>query len=342
MNGHKSPVPPPGVWAPAITFFNPDTDELDLAAQTRYYKYLSQHLTGLVILGTNAETFLLTREERAALLKCAREAVGEGYPIMAGVGGHSTKQVLEFIQDAAEAKADYVLVLPCAYFGKATTAKVITNFYDEVAAKSPLPIVIYKCAHPSPHQSTHECQQENHTADQNPPSFPGVTNGIDLDSDLIASLATAHPGKIVGVKLTCASVAKITRLAASLPSTTFSIYGGQSDFLLGGLASGSAGCIAAFANVFPKTIKRIYELWVEGKQGEAMKMHRVAALAETVCKGGIAHTKFAAGSTSARSAGVEGWEGLVGPRRPYEGLGEGEREKVRGRIGEMVKIEDSL
>ncbi|KAK0281612.1 hypothetical protein LTR91_003837 [Friedmanniomyces endolithicus] len=316
MNGHKSPVPPPGVWAPAITFFNPDTDELDLAAQTRYYKYLSQHLTGLVILGTNAETFLLTREERAALLKCAREAVGEGYPIMAGVGGHSTKQVLEFIQDAAEAKADYVLVLPCAYFGKATTAKVITNFYDEVAAKSPLPIVIY--------------------------NFPGVTNGIDLDSDLIASLATAHPGKIVGVKLTCASVAKITRLAASLPSTTFSIYGGQSDFLLGGLASGSAGCIAAFANVFPKTIKRIYELWVEGKQGEAMKMHRTAALAETVCKGGIAHTKFAAGSTSARSAGVEGWEGLVGPRRPYEGLGEGEREKVRGRIGEMVKIEDSL
>ena len=89
MNGHKSSVPPAGVWAPAITFFNQDTDELDLAAQAKYYKYLSQHLTGLVSLGTNAETFLLTREERAALLRCAREAVGPEYPIMAGVGRHS-------------------------------------------------------------------------------------------------------------------------------------------------------------------------------------------------------------------------------------------------------------
>ncbi|KAK0883644.1 hypothetical protein LTR87_002652 [Friedmanniomyces endolithicus] len=335
MNGHhKSPVPPPGVWAPAITFFNPDTDELALAAQAKYYKYLSQHLTGLVILGTNAETFLLTREERAALLKCAREAVGPEYPIMAGVGGHSTKQVLEFIHDAAEAKADYVLVLPCAYFGKATTTKVITSFYDEVAAKSPLPIVIYKCATPFP--------PRNHsTANQSSSSFPGVTNGIDLDSDLIASLAQNHQN-IVGVKLTCASVAKITRLAASLSPSTFSIYGGQSDFLLGGLASGSAGCIAAFANVFPKSIKRIYDLWSEGKTGEAMKMHRTATLAETVCKGGIGNTKFAAGCTSARAAGVEGWEGLVGPRAPYEGLGEGAKKEVRGRIGDMVKIEDSL
>jgi len=145
MNGHSSTkVPKAGVWAPAVTLFDPETDELDLASQTKYYKYLSQHLTGLVILGTNAETFLLTRDERAALLKTGREAVGPDYPIMAGVGGHSTKQVLEFINDAAAAKADYALVLPCAYFGKATTPKVIENFYSEVAEKSPLPIVIYK------------------------------------------------------------------------------------------------------------------------------------------------------------------------------------------------------
>ena len=146
MNGNSQQphVPTAGVWAPAITFFDPKTDELDLASQARYYKYLSQHLTGLVILGTNAETFLLTRDERKTLLKTARNAVGPDYPIMAGVGGHSTKQVLGFINDAKDAKADYALVLPCAYFGKATTGKVIERFYDEIAEKSPLPVVIYK------------------------------------------------------------------------------------------------------------------------------------------------------------------------------------------------------
>lgn len=140
----KPRVPQAGIWAPAITFFDPATDELDLTSQSKYYEYLSRHLTGLVILGTNAETFLLTREERATLVKTARDAVGPDYPLMAGVGGHSTKQVLEYINNAAAAKADYALVLPCAYFGKATTQKVISNFYEEVAEKSPLPVVIYK------------------------------------------------------------------------------------------------------------------------------------------------------------------------------------------------------
>ena len=63
--------------------------------------------------------------------------------IMAGVGGHSTKQVLEFIEDARAAGADYALVLPCAYFGKQTSAKVVRGFYEEVAGRSVLPILIY-------------------------------------------------------------------------------------------------------------------------------------------------------------------------------------------------------
>ena len=112
-----------GSGVPAVTFFNPETDQLVLQEQSKYYAYLSRSgLTGLVILGTNAETLLLTREERAALLATARNAVGPDYPIMAGVGGHSTKQVLEYIADAYEAGANYALVLPAAYFGKTNYA----------------------------------------------------------------------------------------------------------------------------------------------------------------------------------------------------------------------------
>lgn len=87
-------VPPAGVWAPAVTAFNKDNDTVDYESAKKYYAYLSRSgLVGLVILGTNAETFLLTREERAQLIRTAREVVGPDYPIMAGVGGHSTKQV---------------------------------------------------------------------------------------------------------------------------------------------------------------------------------------------------------------------------------------------------------
>ncbi|KAK3647681.1 hypothetical protein LTR56_007910 [Elasticomyces elasticus] len=314
-NGEAPAVPGAGIWAPAITFFDPATDELDLEAQAKYFKYLSQHLTGLVILGTNAETFLLTRDERATLLKTARDAVGPDYPIMAGVGGHSTKQVLEYIKDAADAKANYALVLPCAYFGKATTASVVRSFYDEIAAKSPLPIVIY--------------------------NFPGVCNGVDIESDVMAALARKHKN-IVGVKLTCASVGKITRLAAEFNNSEFAIFGGQSDFLIGGMAVGSAGCIAAFANVFPKSIKRIYDLYKEGKHEDAMKIHRVAALAESLSKSGIANTKYAASLTSAKSAGIEGAGEKLRPRRPYEPPGAEAKKDIEAKMQEMMKIEASL
>lgn len=173
-------------------------------------------------------------------------------------------------------------------------------------------------------------------------SFPGVCNGVDLDSDTIAALAQKHQN-IVGVKLTCASVAKITRLSATLPAETFSVFGGQSDFLLGGLASGSAGCIAAFGNVFPKTIRHIYELYVSGKHAEALKLHRSAALVEgTTSKGAIAFTKFATSVTSARSAGVEGAEEKLRPRKPYEPPSDADKEAIRQKMQDLIKVEDSL
>lgn len=311
-----STVPPAGVWCPAVTMFNPDTDELDLEAQAKYYSYLSKTgLAGLVILGTNAEAFLLTREERKTLIATARAATGPDFPIMAGVGAHSTRQVLEHIEDAAAAGANYVLCLPPGYFGKATTPAVINRFFDDVAVNSALPIIIY--------------------------NFPGVCNGIDLDSATITQLAQKHPN-IVGVKLTCGSVAKIVRLAAVLPKEKFATFGGQSDFLLGGLSSGSSGCIAAFANVFPKSIAKIYALWEEGKTKEALELHQKAALAEQPCKSGIAATKYAAAIFSAKAAGVEDSVNKMKPRRPYLEPSEDAKKGVQEAMAELATIEAGL
>lgn len=299
-----------------MTFFDPATDELDLPAQKEYYAYLARSgLTGLVILGTNAEAFLLTREERAQLISTARAAVGPDYPLMAGVGGHSTRQVLQYIQDAVTAGANYVLVPPPAYFGKATTPAVIRAFFREVAESSPLPVVIY--------------------------NFPGVCNGVDLDSEMITAIAQDN-SNVVGVKLTCASVGKITRLATVLAADRFSIFGGQADFLIGGLSVGSAGCIAAFANVFPKTISKVYELYKAGRVGEALKLHQKAALAESPCKSGIATTKYAAAVFSAKAAGIENAKGRMRPRRPYEPPTDAAKENVKKVMAEVALIEESL
>ncbi|KAH8178460.1 dihydrodipicolinate synthetase family protein [Sarocladium implicatum] len=314
MSGIK--VPPAGVLAPAVTFFDHASDTLDLEAQAKYYAYMSKTgLSGLVVLGTNSETFLLTREERKTLLQTARKACGPGFPIIAGAGGHSTKQVLEYISDAHEAGADYVLVLPPAYFGKQTTPAVIDSFFHDVSEGSALPIVLY--------------------------NFPGVCNGIDLDSATISRLAKKYDN-IVGVKLTCGAVAKITRLAATFTDAEFTTYGGQSDFLIGGLAAGSQGTIAGFANVFPKTIVKIYNLYKEGKMSEAMELHKKAALAEQPCKAGIAAVKYATGLITAKQAGIEHAGDKLKPRRPYLEPSEAEKKEIERQTAELLTIEAGL
>lgn len=309
-----SQAPAPGCYVPAITFFAPETDELDLKSQHTYFSYLATTgLKGIVVLGTNAETFLLTRAERRALLECARGAVPKDFPIIAGVGGHSTAQVLEFISDAYEAGANFVLLLPCAYFGKQTTPVVIKDFYAQIAEASPLPIILY--------------------------NFPAVCNGLDMDSELIADIARRNDN-VVGVKLTCASVAKIARLAATFPPTRFAVFGGQSDFLLGGLAVGSAGCIAAFANIFPRSVARLYDLWASDRRSEALHLQQVLALAESPTKAGIANTKYAAAIMTAPRAGIKDAAALLRPRRPYKEPTEEVKSHIREVIGSLSYLEE--
>jgi 4-hydroxy-2-oxoglutarate aldolase len=234
---------------------------------------------------------------------------------MAGCGAHSTKQVLENILDAEKAGADYALVLPSAYFGKATTPAVVKKFFVDVAAASPLPVVIY--------------------------NFPGVCNGVDLEAAAIAEIANENKN-IVGVKLTCGSVGKITRLGALLPPSTFATFGGQSDFLMGGLTAGSAGCIAAFANVAPKTIVKVYGLYKEGKMAEALKLHQEAAVAEGVTRQSIAATKFAAAITSAKEAGIQSAVEKMAPRTPYEPPTDGVMKAVEGAVKRLQDFETTM
>lgn len=158
---------------------------------------------------------------------------------------------------------------------------------------------------------------------------------------MITSIAKKH-SNVVGVKLTCGSVAKITRLGAAFSPFKFATFGGQSDFLIGGLSAGSSGCIAAFANIFPKTIVKIYDLYQAGRFEEALKLHQQAALAENVCRQSIAATKYAAALTSGKFAGIERATEKMEPRRPYGPPAAGVKEAVEGAVRKLQEFEGAV
>ena len=147
------------------------------------------------------EAIHLSHSERTTLIQTARRALDSAgftdFPIVAGTGAGSTRETIELCHEAAQAGADYAIVIASGYFAGALNAAALKDFFVEVAEKSPLPVIIYNCAYP-PH-----CVSPVFTrADiENEIAVPAASGGLDLDSDLITQLAEECPN-ICGVKLT--------------------------------------------------------------------------------------------------------------------------------------------
>jgi dihydrodipicolinate synthase/N-acetylneuraminate lyase len=169
--------------------------------------------------------------------------------------------------------------------------------------------------------------------------FPGVTAGIDLGADILIKLAE-HPN-IVGVKLTCANAGKVTSLTARYEPDQFSVFSGQSDWLLPCLVGGGIGCVTGIGNVFPKSVSHLYELWQRGDTREAQKLQGKVALAESACKKGLAATKYGAFAFAGHAAGITD-EAAFWPRKPYKPAGKALQEATIATMQELAELEASL
>jgi dihydrodipicolinate synthase/N-acetylneuraminate lyase len=292
------------VYTPVVTLYKAGDKSQSVDHDSMYKQcqgLVRAGMHGLVYLGTNGELALLTSDERKAVIQTAARAVKDlqkpNYPIVAGISAQSTRETILNAQDAASAGATFGLLLPPSYWAKALSSDAIIGFYREVADASPLPIVVY--------------------------NFPGVTSGVDLDSDQLTTLAS-HPN-IVAVKLTCGNVGKLVRLTSKFKHEQFGVFGGSSDYLLPTLQSGGSGCVTGMGNIFPGSTAAVYDLWKAGKTDEAKELQFKVANAEWACKKGIAMTKYGAWYYFGRDLGLdneETWE----MRRPYSALNKASKE----------------
>lgn len=167
-------------------------------------------------------------------------------------------------------------------------------------------------------------------------NFPGVTSGIDISSDMVIRLGRKHPGKIVGVKLTCGNVGKLQRISTGLPRESFTPFGGKSDFFLPALVAGSHGVIAALANVAPKTHVQLLELYRQGDLKGAAELQ----------------AKLSDADWALSKVGVAGVKAVISHFFSY-GTGRGRRplgvatasslaEDILGPIREVVDLENQL
>ncbi|PQE05288.1 dihydrodipicolinate synthetase protein [Rutstroemia sp. NJR-2017a BVV2] len=307
-----------GIYAPTMTFFNPETEDLDIASIKKHAVRLAEAgLVGLVTMGSNGEAVHLSRDEKAAVTRATREALDEAgftqIPIIVGATEGSVRGTVSLIQESEAAGGEYVLLLPPSYFRGLMDEESVYNYFTEVADQSPLPIILY--------------------------NYPGAVAGIDMDSDLLIRLAK-HP-KIVGTKFTCGNTGKLTRVALATNAKTafeegsgYMAFGGMCDFTAQTLVSGGSGIIAGGANVMPKTCVKIWNLYKEGKRDEAFELQKVLS------KGDWVLTKAAIAGTKSAIQSYYGYGGF--PRKPLKKLDEVKTNGIKEGIAEVMKVEMSL
>jgi 4-hydroxy-2-oxoglutarate aldolase len=163
-----------------------------------YYRKLEQNVArqsltavaGLVVLGSTGEAVMLSDEESREVLKIAREATADDKVLIAGVGRESVAETLRLAETAATLHYDAVLVRTPNFYEPQMTMSVMTNYFQTLADRSPLPVILY--------------------------SIPKFTH-YDIPIELVAELA-GHPN-IIGLKDSSGSIERISAAVAATKSS---------------------------------------------------------------------------------------------------------------------------
>lgn len=189
--------------------------------------------------GSLGEYQTLTDQERAQVVRTAVEAAG-GDRVMPGVGAYGSAESRRWAEQARDAGAGSVLLLPPNAYR--ADDRIVEAHYAEVA-KAGIPIVAYN----NPHDTK-----------------------VDLTPELLARLHAA--GHIVAVKEFSGDVRRAYRIAELAPELDLLV--GSDDVLLELVIAGAKGWIAGYPNALPKASVALYRAAAAGDLDRALPLYR--------------------------------------------------------------------
>ena len=216
---------------------------IDFTALERLIEHL---ITGgvnyLVVQGTTAETATLTREEMNALAGYVVEIVNKRIPLMIGIGGNNTQEVINKIRINSLDGYDAILsVTP--YYNKPQQRGLYLH-YKSIATVSPLPIIIY--------------------------NVPSRTS-VNLKPEITLQLASEFDN-IIGIKEASGNIEQVMDIIRNKPKD-FLVISGDDLLTLPLLGMGADGVISVVANAYPKLFSEMVSLGLKGDMKKAREIH---------------------------------------------------------------------
>lgn len=189
--------------------------------------------------GSLGEYQTLTPQERAAVVRTAVDTVG-GDRVLAGVAAYGSLESCRWAEQAAEAGAGAVMLLPPNAYR--ADERSVTAHYRAVAGVG-LPIVAYN----------------------NP-----LDTKVDLVPELLAELHAA--GHIQAVKEFSGDTRRAYRIKELAPGLDLLI--GADDVLLELALAGAAGWVSGYPNALPYACNQLYHAAADGDYDTALGLYR--------------------------------------------------------------------
>ncbi len=196
----------------------------------------------LVALGTTAETPTLSDDEKISVLSIIQEVNNSRVPLVCGIGGNNTSDILKKFEYYNLEKVDAILSVS-PYYNKPSQAGIIAHF-EKLNTNTPKPIILY--------------------------NVPGRT-GSNMTAQTTLHLAK-NCKNIIGVKEASGNLVQCMEIVKNAPDN-FTLLSGDDNLILAQIACGFHGVISVAANCFTKDFCNMVNHALANQFNEARTLH---------------------------------------------------------------------
>ncbi|MGI9559030.1 MAG: 4-hydroxy-tetrahydrodipicolinate synthase [Thermodesulfobacteriota bacterium] len=215
---------------------------LDEAAIERLVEFHRKNGThGIISCGTTGESATLSHDEHKRVVELTVKLCGGKLPVVAGTGSNSTDEAVDLTRFAEKTGADAALVV-VPYYNKPSQQGLFIHF-GKVASSVGIPIILY--------------------------NVPG-RSAANLLPETVARLRAKYKN-IAGIK-EASSIEQASKVMY-LCGKDFPLFSGDDAINFPLLALGSRGSISVTANVAPKDVANMHNLYAKGETARAAKLH---------------------------------------------------------------------
>lgn len=229
-----------GTGVALVTPFKKDFS-VDIEALQRIVNFsIDGGVEYLVVMGTTGENATLTQAERELVIKTVIETNKGRLPLVLGVGGNNTMQIVEELKTGDFSAFEAILSVS-PYYNKPTQEGIYQHF-KAIAEASPIPVILY--------------------------NVPGRTSSNMLPATVVR-LANDF-SNVVAIKEAAGDMAQALQLIKNTPKD-FLVISGDDMIALPIVLAGGAGVISVIGQGFPKEFSEMIRLGLNRKVNEAFK-----------------------------------------------------------------------